>query len=413
MSPASLDFETDVVKITEPVPEYEGDYTVTPSETAQTLLTDGKKMTDDVTVSAIPSDYVGSGVTQRDSADLSASGDTVTVPAGYYAASASKAVDAATWKTASTVGTVPAITVSSSGLITATDSGWTSIHPLTASGWADKDTAANIQLAGVKTKQLDTLGATTYTPSQSTQTINAGVYLTGAQTINPIPSNYYDMSDPMSFLGKGATCINASAYSSTFALKDTAWHGWTPTTSAQVLIASAAAGTFTATDMANNEYFLVWECGVDPVYGASATNKALAVESKGIIIQELCRRPSSVANIGSANFNSNVCVTSNSSSALIYYNSSGTLTMTWSASYGFYFGAAAATYNSSSSDNPTVTIKTPTLSARCSTTYLSTANAGYINEDDSKGFIKGKIYRITRNGEFRSVYEMLVSLFNE
>lgn len=40
------------------------------------------------TLSGVSSSYVGSGVTQRSSSDLSASGATVTAPAGYYASAA-------------------------------------------------------------------------------------------------------------------------------------------------------------------------------------------------------------------------------------------------------------------------------------------------------------------------------------
>ena len=50
----------------------------------------------DVTVGAISSSYVGSGITRRDSTDLSASGATVSVPSGYYASAASKAVASGT-----------------------------------------------------------------------------------------------------------------------------------------------------------------------------------------------------------------------------------------------------------------------------------------------------------------------------
>lgn len=50
----------------------------------------------DITVNAISDTYVGSAITQRDSTDLSASGATVTAPAGYYAAAASKAVASGT-----------------------------------------------------------------------------------------------------------------------------------------------------------------------------------------------------------------------------------------------------------------------------------------------------------------------------
>lgn len=157
--------------------------TITPTESAQTAVPAHKWTTGEVSVAAIPSDYVGSGVTHNDSTDLSVSGATVTAPAGYYENAASASVPNATWKSASTVGVVPEITVSSSGLITANCSGWTSCKPLSASGYADADTAANIQLSGVKTSQLSTQAAQTITPTTADQTIASGKYLTGVQTI--------------------------------------------------------------------------------------------------------------------------------------------------------------------------------------------------------------------------------------
>ena len=75
--------------------------TYTPTESQQTeQITPGTGYDGlaevDVTVNAVSSSYVGSGVTRRSSTDLSASGDTVSVPAGYYENSASKAVAAGT-----------------------------------------------------------------------------------------------------------------------------------------------------------------------------------------------------------------------------------------------------------------------------------------------------------------------------
>lgn len=69
----------------------------TPSETAQSATVTADSGYDglsqvDVSVGAISSTYVGSGITQRSSSDLTASGATVTVPAGYYAEQASKAI---------------------------------------------------------------------------------------------------------------------------------------------------------------------------------------------------------------------------------------------------------------------------------------------------------------------------------
>lgn len=69
----------------------------TPSETAQAETVaadsnyDGLEQVN-VSVGAIASDYVGSGVTRRSSSNMTASGATVTAPAGYYASSASKSV---------------------------------------------------------------------------------------------------------------------------------------------------------------------------------------------------------------------------------------------------------------------------------------------------------------------------------
>lgn len=67
--------------------------TATPTESQQVIEADtGYYALDKVTVGAISSSYVGSGVSRRSSSDLTVSGATVTAPAGYYSSSASKAV---------------------------------------------------------------------------------------------------------------------------------------------------------------------------------------------------------------------------------------------------------------------------------------------------------------------------------
>lgn len=73
----------------------------TPSETAQSATVTPDSGYDGlssvaVDVGAISSTYVGSGIDRRSSTDLTASGATVTAPAGYYAAQASKAVASGT-----------------------------------------------------------------------------------------------------------------------------------------------------------------------------------------------------------------------------------------------------------------------------------------------------------------------------
>jgi len=98
----------------------------TPSETAQSATVTPDSGYDGlsgvvVSVGAIPSDYVGSGITQRSSSDLTASGATVTVPAGYYSAQASKAVASGTAGTpTATKGTVSDHSVSVTPSVTNT-----------------------------------------------------------------------------------------------------------------------------------------------------------------------------------------------------------------------------------------------------------------------------------------------------
>lgn len=87
--------------------------TISPSESVQTAVASGTYTTGDVKIGAISSTYVGSDIAQRDSTDLSASGATVSVPSGYYASNASKAVSSGTEGTpTATKGTVSSNSVS-------------------------------------------------------------------------------------------------------------------------------------------------------------------------------------------------------------------------------------------------------------------------------------------------------------
>ena len=65
---------------------------ITPSESAQTFNASGVDGYKPVSVSAVSSTYVGSGIARKSSTDLTVSGATVTAPAGYYAEAASKSV---------------------------------------------------------------------------------------------------------------------------------------------------------------------------------------------------------------------------------------------------------------------------------------------------------------------------------
>ena len=207
------------------------DKSINPTESVQTITADsGYTGLGEVTIGAISNAYVGSGITRRDSDDLSASGATITAPAGYYSAAASKSVTTMTLPTsaasAATSGYTSKATIGrstsaqyinippgynstggyyvisavangsasapstisgtsatvSTGTNTLTLTKTVSVTPVVSAGYVSSGTATNSSVS--LTASVTTKAAATITPGTSNQTIAAGTYLTGAQTIS-------------------------------------------------------------------------------------------------------------------------------------------------------------------------------------------------------------------------------------
>lgn len=94
--------------------------TITPTESSQTIGGANYMMEGAVTVNAIPSNYVGSAITSRTSSDLSASGATVTAPAGFYSSSASTSVQAGSATASASKGTVTNHSITVTPMVTRT-----------------------------------------------------------------------------------------------------------------------------------------------------------------------------------------------------------------------------------------------------------------------------------------------------
>ena len=148
-------------------------------DTSDATLDSGAKMLSGNTAYANGTKYTGSIVTKTGT-DLSASGDTVTVPAGYYASQATKAVSAGSATApASISGTSASV---STGTNTLTLSKTVSVTPSVSAGYVSSGTAGNSSVS--LTASVTTKGAATITPGTSNQTIASGTYLTGTQTIS-------------------------------------------------------------------------------------------------------------------------------------------------------------------------------------------------------------------------------------
>lgn len=207
---------------------------VDPTESQQLVTYDsGYTGLGTVTVDAISTTYVGSGITRRSSTDLSASGATVTVPAGYYSAQATKSVSFMTLPTSAaasaTSGYTSKATISRStsdqyiniptgynsagayykisavangsttgpsslsgssasistgtNTLTLTKTGVTTT-PTVSAGYVSSATASTATVT--LTASVTTKAATTYNTSTTDQTISSGTYLTGTQTIKAV-----------------------------------------------------------------------------------------------------------------------------------------------------------------------------------------------------------------------------------
>lgn len=254
------------------------DKTVTPTELQQTITADeGYTGLGTITVNAIPSTYVGSGITQRTSDDLTVSGATVSVPAGYYSAVASKSVATGTeGAPTASKGTVTnhsitvtpsvtntagyisggthsgtAVTISASELVSGT-------YSVTASGTHDVTNYASASVAagsatapssisGTAASVSTGSGTLTLTKTVSvTPTVSAGyitsgtagnssVSLTANVTVNPTPT------------ASGATVTIPAGYYTTQTTKSVSSGSATGPTSLSGSSATVTTGTNTLT----------------------------------------------------------------------------------------------------------------------------------------------------------------------
>lgn len=189
-----------------------------------------------------------------------------------------------------------------------------------------------------------------------------------------------------------------------FSLADTNFPNWTPSTTAAAIKASQNITT-EVLDMAAYEYILKWETSFFAAYQSGATMKAQVIYETADQYQQIRRQPNNLANLQALNFNSNTCTTYFTCPLMRYYTTAGASTYTHSLSYGIYPALVAATFSNSTSLTPTMTVKTPTINARCNSSYFAVARAPELDQANSKIHMVGKLYRQKIPGEVRAMYE--------
>lgn len=147
-------------------------------DTSDATLDSGGQMLSGKTAYANGTKYAGT-IASKSGTDITASGDTVTVPAGYYSSQQTKAVAAGTAKPPASVSGTSATLETGTNTLTLSKS--VSVTPDVTAGYVAAGTAGNVSVS--LTASVTTKAAATITPGTSDQTIAAGTYLTGAQTI--------------------------------------------------------------------------------------------------------------------------------------------------------------------------------------------------------------------------------------
>ena len=163
---------------------------------------------------------------------------------------------------------------------------------------------------------------------------------------------------------------------------DTAFNGWTPSATAKAILATQTVGTFTATDIADYDYFVRQRIYAHLAYveGTSAA-KGMFQFSCGENWNAQTRRSSTATTLNAGNINQNVNESVSTTYLNKYYN--GGWVAIYSSAYGIYPSNTAQTLSSTTAASPTVTVKTAVINAKCNTTYFSTAMAGNVDQDAS------------------------------
>ena len=222
---------------------------------------------------------------------------------------------------------------------------------------------------------------------------------------------FHDMDYALAWLGPNAVHVD-TIYSKDYTLAQTEFNTWTPSTTAKDIVASGNVSQTFSADLEHYEYIIRWRCDFHNALNSGATKKAQINMQLGSHWSHIHRRPYGLANIGSMTDSRNYCTNIyTTSTLLVYWNTSASRTWTTTNSYGIYQTIQAATFNNNDSLTPTVTFVYPKISARCYSSYFSTARASEVDKANATVKIRGDLYRIDvgygyGRQYYRDAYEM-------
>lgn len=185
---------------------------------------------------------------------------------------------------------------------------------------------------------------------------------------------------------------------------DTSFSSWTPSTTPQIILASAAVGTFEA-DMANYDYIIQWLLSGNMSYPQVPLVLANGLRiTKQRVYHSLQRKADTYAHYMDDVLTLNDVAYLFSVSKSVYKDANNANQIAY-AKAGFYLSEnAAPTFSSASADNPTVTLYRPDLIARCDSEYMSTTSMGQLGATRTDITIGYNVIRVDKPGIIESEY---------
>lgn len=203
-----------------------------------------------------------------------------------------------------------------------------------------------------------------------------------------------NVNPPYLCIGKNPTLLRTELKPKVY-LKDTGYATWTPSTTTTTIVPTTDEFTFDA-DMLNYDYMLCQQFYVHLYYDDGAQQKGMFIEGTGESWSAMYRYPSGYPQLLDHNWNTNGANPAiQNVLSTHYYAANGSESIVNSLSYGISFATQMPTVSSTTgTNNPTWTVRSPNIQARCHDSYFNPANAWYVNQNTSYYQLKYILYRV-------------------
>lgn len=246
-------------------------------------------------------------------------------------------------------------------------------------------------------------GAYIITPTASAQTLaTANKLMTDNVTVLPASALPYEP------FGKDTEFVKAYP-TQTYALKDTAYNTWTPSTTQKVIVPSETLETLEY-DLESYEYFMRFVCDAKLSYVSGTSYKAVIMRQVTAIYHYLAARPGDIAALSGREDNQPYWY-AYTAGIMDCYNASGLRCPIENNTRGI-FGVAASTMLTPTLITGSVEIKSPNIQARCLSSYFSTTSAGKVDKELSSVSLIGALYRCKRGSFARAIYDDVINQYN-